>query len=311
MEFKFYDEVDPDQVNELMLISHNEPADRKTVNRIRKKDPFCSPWFRMYAVEDGRVVAQVGAAYPEIETTEGRMKAGFVEAVATMPSYARQGYAKKLMKRVHEQMIEDDIGLFVLGTSRTLVAYSMYPKLGYHDIVDFSWAMKNRGKHLDTGLTLKLHKHKVEDGNRLFRALAKGSLGFIHRPDNYPILKSSWGPMFTRAVSFSRGGKPVGYAYVREIGNFLIIREFVCPDMEDYGPCLQAMESRFSKGYVTRSFVGRSEIARRIDAHGFQEMEAWSTFMARDAKGRMTRKQVKALLGMNRDIFQIFGMDTY
>ena len=311
MQYKFYDEVDPNQVHDIMLICHNEPSDTKTVSKIRRNDPFCSPWFRMYAVDGDKIVSQVGVQYPEIETSEGKMKIGFVEAVAAMPSYARQGHTMKLMKKVHEQMIDDDIDLFVLGTSKVLVAASMYPKLGYQEMHDFNWAMKKGQKYPKTGLQLKIRKHKIDNGHKLFKKLVKGQYGFVHRPKDYLKQKSSWGPFYSNAISFYRNDKQIGYALVRTMGNFLNIRELVCPNLKDYEPCLQALENRYRKDYVTRSVIGRKIIANEFENHGFREMETWGTFMAMDPKGKMTQKQLRKLIGLDQDKFQLFGMDTY
>jgi len=293
------------------VICHNEPSDAKTVARIRKGDPFCSPWFRMYAVDGDQIASQVGVAYPEIETTRGKMKAGFVEAVAAMPSYSRQGITKKLMLKVHEQMISDGIELFVLGTGKALVAYSLYPKVGYHDMLDFTWGLKKGQKYPLEDISLKIRKHKIDDGDRMFRKLVKGNLGFVHRPDDYPKLKCSWGPMYANTVTFYRNGKPIGYALIRTMPGFLNIREMTCPNLKDYGPCLRALENRFTRDYVSRSVSGRHMITDQFNAHGFREMETRGCFMAADPEGRMKQNELKQLLGIDKDKFQMFGIDTY
>jgi GNAT superfamily N-acetyltransferase len=312
MQFKFYDEVDPEQVNLINLVSHNEPADAQTIARIRKNDPFCSPWFRMYAVEGDTVIAQVGAQYPVIQTAEGTARAGFIEAVAGKPSYARKGYAKALMKMVHEQMIEDGIDYFVLTTSRILVAYDMYPKLGYREIVPLNWAIKRWQKYPAEDIKLKVNARAVDNGDALFKKQVKGNLGFVRRPKDYPKLKCSWGPHYSKAISFSREGESIGYAYIRQPGaGFMNVREMVCPKLDDYGPCLRALENRFPGRYVTRSIVTRKPLAREFDKHGFEIADTWGMFMAMDAKGKMSQTQVKAALGMDKDKFQMFALDTY
>jgi GNAT superfamily N-acetyltransferase len=311
MQFKFYDEVDSEQANQINLICHNEPGDAHTVARIRKGDPFCSPWFRMYAVEGDKVIAQVGAQYPLIETTEGPMKAGFIEAVAGMPSFARQGYAKALMKRVHGQMVEDGIDIFMLTTSRILVAYDMYPKLGYHEVVPLNWGIKRWERHPATDVTVKARAHPAEPGDELFKKFSTGKLGFVRRPKGYPRQKCSWGAHYSKAITFSRDGKPIGYALIRQPDGFLNIRELVCPDPVDMGPCLRALESRFKSRYVTRSLVTSRPLAAEFSKNGFESPDSWGMFMAMDAKGKLGRKGVERLLGIDTDMFQMFAIDTY
>jgi hypothetical protein len=264
----------------------------------------------MYAVEGDRVVAQVGAQYPVIETPEGKARAGFIEAVAGTPSLARKGYAKGLMKKVHGQMLDDGIDIFVLTTSKILVAYSMYPKLGYHDMVPLSWGIRKWRRNPASDVKVRVRKHPAETDDALFRKFAKGSLGFARRPKDYPKLKHSWGPHYTNAVSFLRDGKQLGYALVRKPEGFLNIRELVCTD-KDFGACLDALENRFPSQYVTRSLMTRSFMAERFSKAGFREADTWGMFMAMDAKGRMNRKQVSSMLGVDKDKFQMFALDTY
>jgi GNAT superfamily N-acetyltransferase len=311
MQFRFYDEVDPEQVNELMLMCHGEPATPRKVASIRRTDPNCSPWFRMYAVEGGKVVSQVGAQYPHVETTEGRMKAGFVEAVASHPNHGRQGYSKKLMVRVHEQMAEDGVDLYILGTSRTLVASHMYPKLGYHDILDFSWGKKPGGMYPSMGITTKVRRHKVDDMEKMFNRFTKGCLGFVHRQKDYPKAKCSWAPYYSKAVTFYMSGKAIGYALVGYNDLFLRIRELVTPDLGDFAPCLRTLERRFKRPYVTRSLTGRSDLLDEYRANGFREPGTWGTLMAMDPKGRLGPKPLRVLLGIDKGLFQIFSVDTY
>ncbi|MDD4307558.1 MAG: GNAT family N-acetyltransferase [Thermoplasmata archaeon] len=311
MEFKFYDEVDPEQVNLINLICHNEPAGARTIARIRRNDPFCSPWFRMYAVEGEKVVTQVGAQYPLIQTSDGKARAGFIEAVAGTPSLARKGYAKALMKRVHEQMLDDGIDVFVLTTSRILVAYDMYPKLGYHDMLPLSWAIKKWQKHPIGDVKVRVRKHPSEAEDAIFSEHVRGSLGFVRRPKNYPKLKCSWGPHYSDAVTFSRGDEQLGYALVRRPEGFLSIREMVCKNPADYQSCIKALENRFPSRYVTRSLMTRSGMVGHFRDAGFTEADTWGMFMAMDAKGKMSQKQVRALLGIDKDRFQMFTLDTY
>jgi predicted N-acetyltransferase YhbS len=311
MKFRFYDEVDAEEVNIINLMGHNEPADARTISKIRRSDPFCSPWFRMYAVEDGKVVAQVGAQYPTIETTNGQVKAGFIEAVAGTPSLARKGYATALMQKVHEQMRGDGVELFVLTTSKILVAYSMYPKLGYHDMLPLNWAIKRWRKNPKNDVRVNVRKHLNDAEEALYKAHVSGCLGFTRRPKGYPKLKCSWGPHYSEAVSFSREGELVGYALVRRPKGFLNIREMVCSEGADYGPCIAALESRFPSDYVTRSLMTRSAAVANFARSGFGEAESWGTFMAMDARGRSSKKEVMARLGIGKDGFHMFALDTY
>jgi hypothetical protein len=187
----------------------------------------------------------------------------------------------------------------------------MYPKLGYHDVKEFNWGLKKGQKYPDTGISMKVRRHKVDNGDNIFRKTSKGNLGFVHRPDDYPRLRSSWGAAYNKAVTFYSGQEPIGYALVNSSETFLRIREMACSNLKDYAPCLKALENRFPKEYVTRSLSGTQNIARQFEIHGFRTMDSWGTLMAMDAKGKLSQAQVKTLLGVDRDRFQVYAIDTY
>ena len=130
MQFKTYDEVDPSQVATLTLAGFGWNLDAIAAKKLRRLDPNCSDWFAMYAVEGDEILAQAGASYPHIETTDCTMKLGYIWGVTTSPGHARGGIARTLMEKVQDQMRDDGVEMFALSTAKSLVAYNLYASLG-------------------------------------------------------------------------------------------------------------------------------------------------------------------------------------
>ena len=89
------------------------------------------------AVENEHVVGHVGVMDLATRTLDGRIEyVGGIYGVATLPSHARKGISTTLMNRVHEHFRERNYRFSFLCTSHTLVAYAMYQKLGYTDLLE-------------------------------------------------------------------------------------------------------------------------------------------------------------------------------
>jgi len=142
------------------------PFSEREFNRSIKIDPrlkngavgFC-------ALENGRVVSYVGAMDLATRTLDGAIEhAGGVYGVATLPGYTRQGFSTALFKATHEYFKGKGYRFSFLNTSPTIVAYSLYKKLGYSDVYSYPSAYRilNTTKAtLIKAKTLKLDLNKV------------------------------------------------------------------------------------------------------------------------------------------------------
>ena len=115
------------------------PFNEEEFNRFIKTDPrlkngavgFC-------ALENEKVVSYVGAMDLATRTLDGTAEpAGGVYGVATLPGYTRQGFSTALFKTTHEHFESKGYRFSFLNTSRALVAYSLYKKLGYSDVYSY------------------------------------------------------------------------------------------------------------------------------------------------------------------------------
>jgi predicted acetyltransferase len=70
-----------------------------------------------------------------VKTLNGKIeKIGGIHAVATYPAFNRQGIAKTLMEIAHDHFKKLGYRFSFLWTGHSLVAHSLYEKLGYADI---------------------------------------------------------------------------------------------------------------------------------------------------------------------------------
>jgi len=209
----------------LMDNSFGWPFNPKMYERLIKIDPrlrnspvgFC-------AVEKKRAIGYVGVMDLATRTLDGNIEyVGGIYGVATLPSHVRKGISTALMNRVHEHFRERNYRFSFLCTSHTLVAYSMYQKLGYTDLLERPSAYKvlNQKK---AKATVEQRSGKL-DFDRLLKVYSefvKGKTGFVVRDkayltmlkktgyfsgrdciieeDGYAIFRSNWGGTWTKAT---------------------------------------------------------------------------------------------------------------
>jgi predicted acetyltransferase len=152
------------------------PFNEEEFNRFVKIDPrlkngvvgFC-------ALESEKVVSYVGAMDLATRTLDGAIEqAGGIYAVATLPGHTRRGLSTALFTSAHEYFKEKGYRFSFLNTSPTLVAYSLYKKLGYSDVYSYpsvykvldtkrATPRKTETRNLDLDKILTLYTRYVRD----------------------------------------------------------------------------------------------------------------------------------------------------
>jgi len=182
-------ELEPkDELLPLMDNSFGWPFNPKMYEKLVKIDPrlrnspvgFC-------AVENGHVVGYVGVMDLASRTLDGSVEyVGGIYGVATLPSHARKGVSTALMNRVHEHFRERNYRFSFLCTSHTLVAYSMYQKLGYTDLLERPNAYKvlspKKAKAVEEQRSGKIDFDRLL---RVYSEFVKGKTGFVVRDRAY------------------------------------------------------------------------------------------------------------------------------
>jgi predicted acetyltransferase len=164
------------------------PFNPKTYEKLIKIDPrlrnspvgFC-------AVENERVIGYVGVMDFATRTLDGNIEyVGGIYGVATLPSHARKGISTALMNRVHEHFRERKYRFSFLCTSHTLVAYSMYQKLGYTDLLERQSAYKVLNlKKAKTTVKQRSGKLDFDRLLKVYNEFVKGKTGFVVRDKDY------------------------------------------------------------------------------------------------------------------------------
>jgi len=164
------------------------PFNPKMYEKLIKIDPrlrnspvgFC-------AVENERAIGYVGVMDLVTRTLDGNVEyVGGIYGVATLPTHARKGISTALMNRVHEHFRERNYRFSFLCTSHTLVAYTMYQKLGYTDLLERPSAYKvlNQRK---AKATVEQRSGKLDFDKllRVYNEFVKGKTGLVIRDKAY------------------------------------------------------------------------------------------------------------------------------
>jgi predicted acetyltransferase len=176
------------------------------------------------AVENERAIGYVGVMDLATRTLDGKVEyVGGIYGVATLPSHARKGISTALMNRAHEHFRKRNYRFSFLCTSHTLVAYAMYQKLGYTDLLERPSAYKvlnqkkakiaveQRSGKIDFDKLLKVYGEFVKDKtgfvviDKAYLEMLKktgyfSSRDCISEEDGYVIFRSNVGGTWSKAI---------------------------------------------------------------------------------------------------------------
>jgi ribosomal protein S18 acetylase RimI-like enzyme len=201
------------------------PFNPRTYDKLVKIDPrlrnspvgFCT-------LENERAIGFVGVMDLATKTLDGNVEyVGGIYGVATLPSHARKGISTALMNRVHEYFRERNYRFSFLCTSHTLVAYAMYQKLGYMDLLErpsvykvlnqrkTKAAVEQRSKKINFDKLLKVYWEFVKDKtgfvvrDKAYLEMLKktGYVSYkdcITEEDGYAIFRSNVGGTWSKAT---------------------------------------------------------------------------------------------------------------
>ncbi|MHB9058652.1 MAG: GNAT family N-acetyltransferase [Bacillota bacterium] len=326
MEIKTYDQVDPEQVLRLNLMALNYPLTPEMAVEARRLDPRVMPGFALYAVQGDLVLGQVGMFEAPVVTREGPARAGALTAVSTHPEHGRGGVARTLILDAHRRMRERGARFVTLGTSRFLVAHSLYRSLGYSDLVLPANAFSpiggpaNRGA-ASTGPSLTPARPGLVASllppteEHLLVAIhdlaAAGRFGFVNRPAHFAGILRAWGESINAFIirdenkedaAAPASSRAVGYALVSSRERVVSVLDLeVVPDV-DPGRAAVAIAQAFPDRRVRIRTVMRDAYRRSMTAAGFEVVHDWGTLMAASLDGTPP-EEVRRLLGVDENLF--------
>ncbi len=166
------------------------PFSEKEFNRFLKIDPrLKSGIVGLCALENGKIVSYVGAMDLLTRTMDGTIEhAGGIYGVATLPGYTRKGLSTALFDAIHEYFRDKNYRYSFLNTSPTLVAYSLYKKLGYSDVYSYPSAYKVLNTLKEGVRTSAKPKNLKLDLNKilmLYNKYVRNKFGFVIRDRSY------------------------------------------------------------------------------------------------------------------------------
>lgn len=308
-----YDNVDPLEALHLNLMGLGFALAPERAALIRRLDARPFPFFALYAIEDGIVAAQVGVFRLPMVSTEGPEDVGGVWAVCTHPAFGGRGLAARLLGEAHARMRAAGLRFSTLGTSRYRVAYALYRRQGYEDVVVSVSALARR-ETACRNTSLRAERAGTERfhlADELFGQVAAGRLGFArrHRPF-IPAMVAAGEVDANEIWLLWDSSELAGYALARAAEAVLTVSDLLLRETTNVVEAVAALAQETPTPYVRVAATRPSEVASLRNA-GYQLAQPdWSTFMIKPLSPRVTAEDARRLFGIGTDRFLISWMDT-
>lgn len=241
------------------------------------------------ALEDGKVVSYVGVMDLATRTLDGTTEyVGGIYGVATLPGYTRRGFCKALFDAAHRYFREKGYRFSFLNTSPVLVAYSLYRKLGYSDVVYYPSAYKAlTGKAAAYGKRVggKLDLDRV---SAIYDVYVKGKAGFVARDKAYWEMLSKDKKLTGKGTVFGEEG----YVVFRKEPHSTRIQELIASNREEAARLIEAVEQRARDVVFARSVLDKA-LLRIYKSKGYTVLNGGhDLFMVKPLEAGTTLEQV-------------------
>ena len=310
MKISDYDDVNPLQVLHLTMLALDFPLTPEQAAHIRQTDPRPFPCFTVNAVEDDRVLGQVGVFRLPMISTEGREDVGGVWAVSTHPNHAGRGIASALLDEAHTRMREAGLRFSTLGTDRSRVSHRLYQRHGYVDMNVWATALTRwESAHQPTHLCAQpLGSERYDFVEQLFAKLARDYLGFAWRHTPFARLRDKVN--LEEIWVLREDNDVVGYVFVRKQTSMLLISLQLLRMGVNAMEAIAAIVSELQAPYVQVSISRPSDI-NNLRRAGWQVAHPdWGAFMVKPLLPDMTAEDARDLFGIGTDRFLISWLDT-
>lgn len=227
------------------------------------------------ALEGNRVVGNVGVMDLATRTLDGKVEnVGGIYGVATLPRYTRKGVCTALMNRVHEHFAEKGYRFSLLGTSHTIVAHSLYVKLGYSDLFEAASAYKvAKTKRLTPPTKEKVTKLDVDKLLKTYNRLVKEKTGFVVRDRDHFVMFEKAEGIRSKNCIIDRDGY-VLFSEVKQGAwtNGIWIRELVASNAKTMDRLVSLVETK-AKDMVYDRAVMDSTLLQTYRSRGYMTEE--------------------------------------
>jgi GNAT superfamily N-acetyltransferase len=276
------------------------PQDLRFIRRLRRMGHPASDYWGVYAVEGDQVLSRVETLQLPFRGRTGPQTVVGIADVLTRPNGIGQGFARALLREVHQREVARGRTWSFLWTHRTWGAHQLYRDLGYEDVYSPPHALGRdlRPRRCDPPAGYRWKAAKASDAGRLERLLARATyrrLGFVPRsrgstrirfrlgwrkPENYRIL--------------SCGARAVGYAYLSDSSDWnLTTNEVVVTSPDHIEPMVAALGNLARGRWLTfqgTSFVRDAEAALRARGYAI-EPSSHTVLMAKPLRSRASRRE--------------------
>jgi GNAT superfamily N-acetyltransferase len=205
------------------------------IAEVRKLDPRLRDQYGFGLLKGKELVGFVGVMDIPVKTRDGKKETAVgIHHVATHPAYSRQGISTRLFEYVHDYYRQRGYRFSFLFTSRSLVAWSLYCKLGYEDVPIMGKFAPRAEKIITPG---KGRKHKIVTraadlihAERLFEEATANRVGFATRGPGWTQRRLKTWRMKRSNIIVERDG----YAFTEPEREGIWISEFVARNRAAY-----------------------------------------------------------------------------
>lgn len=314
MQIRTLDEIDAKEAYRLSAASFGGTLTESEMRRIYRRDPRYVYGLPLYAVERGRVLAQVVPMRFPVRLSTGVEAVGGLSGVCSLPSVWGRGYARRLMEHVHDMFREDGLRISTLTTSFNIRGYGVYRGLGYVDVAPFYLGTQavRKERRAPAGLVLRrTRKEDLPQIHELYVHATRGMLGWTERsPVELPAAYTTF-PWFRGRYRVAvRGRRIVGYLRSRPDSGALM-EEVIAPREPDFRGIVAAMESKARREVATANWITCRRDAARFRRLGYRMDLISDTTMAVPLTRAVKARDLPALFGGTTGRFVQYPTDDF
>lgn len=267
----FFDELKDDyQFLRLMDSAFGFTWHPQDIIKRRKADERYKYPFGFCLMKGKTLAGFVGVMDIPVKTIDGKTeKIGGIHCVATYPGFTRQGIARELLDVAHKHFQKLGYKFAFLFTSKSLVAYSLYEKLGYQDYTPINKlfrAYKIFPKHKKREEKKDAKKIKVNHEliEEIYSRVMQNWTGFATRIKNWFKSMNMVNRLDPKMIFIEKDG----YAFVASSPSTTYIMEFIAETPKTYLKILNRIKKLHSPVLID-SYITDKRLLNIYKEQGF------------------------------------------
>lgn len=242
------------------------------------------------AVENNQVVGFVGVMDLATRTLDGSIElAGGIHGVATLPNHARKGISTTLIQRAHQYFQEQGYRFSFLNTSKYLIAFAYYQKLGYKIAIEFPSAYKilqktNESKTAENGKK-RLDWEKILE---IYNQCSAKKTGFVVRDKGYFKMLEKSGDIQPETSIITK----MGYVFLKERKETILVQEIISPTIDEANKLIDEVEKKAQTIVIDRVVLD-NKIFQAYQSRGYMVLNrSYGVLMVKPLRKSATFQQV-------------------